>query len=125
MFIIRNAFQTPAGLPGVRHRTLAGSEQGLKHLSIWRQEIASGHGTPAHRHDCEEVVVVEAGQGELHAAGQAMPFGPDTTLIIPPNVVHRILNTGHETLHLTAALSVSPVQVFLPTGEPLSLPWKS
>lgn len=125
MLIVENAAQTATSLPGIQHKTLAGSEQGLRHLSIWRQEIASGQATPTHRHDCEEVAIVDAGHGELHVAGQVMCFGPDTTLIIPPNVDHLILNTGKETLELTAAFSASPVQVLLPGGELLSLPWKT
>jgi mannose-6-phosphate isomerase-like protein (cupin superfamily) len=117
MFILQNAQQPAAQLPGIHHKTLAGSEQGLRHLSIWRQEIAGGQATPPHHHDCEEVVIVDA--------GQIVPFGPDATLLIPPNVDHQILNTGKETLRITAAFSTSPVQVFLPDGRPLPLPWNS
>jgi mannose-6-phosphate isomerase-like protein (cupin superfamily) len=125
MFILQNGQQPAAQLPGIHHKTLAGSAQGLRHLSIWRQEIAGGQATPPHHHDCEEVVLVASGQGELHIAGQMVPFGPEATLLIPPNVDHQILNTGKETLCITAAFSTSPVQVFLPDGQPLPLPWDS
>jgi oxalate decarboxylase/phosphoglucose isomerase-like protein (cupin superfamily) len=37
--------------------------------------------------------------------------------------VHQILNTGHEPLVLVAVLSTSNVEVKLPDGTPLDLPW--
>ena len=46
MTIIANAqvpFQT---LDGMRHQTLAGSAEGLKQLSVWRQTMAPGTATP-------------------------------------------------------------------------------
>ncbi|MGD9743989.1 MAG: hypothetical protein AB7V53_15195 [Dongiaceae bacterium] len=33
-------------LPGLTHRTIAGSRQGLGSLELWRQTIAAGEGTP-------------------------------------------------------------------------------
>jgi oxalate decarboxylase/phosphoglucose isomerase-like protein (cupin superfamily) len=48
--------------------------------------------------------------------------GPDATLVIPPNVLHQIVNSGDESLRLTAAFSATPVGVFLPDGQPLDLP---
>lgn len=114
-----------ATLPGIDHKTLAGRAQGLAHLSVWRQTIAGGGATPPHRHDCEEVVLVAAGRGRLLIDGAAHEFGPDTTLVIPRNVVHQIVNAGDEPMQLTAAFSMSPVEVFLPDGQPLALPWAS
>ena len=55
--------------------------------------------------------------------GAAHDFGPDTTLVIPPNVVHQIVNVGDEPMCLTAVFATSPVEVFLPDGQPLPLPW--
>ncbi|HLB15693.1 MAG TPA: cupin domain-containing protein [Burkholderiales bacterium] len=125
MYVLDNASRPQSALPGLRHTTLAGSENGLKHLSVWRQTIAGGQATPPHRHDCEEVVMVESGRGELHIGGEIHRFGPDTTLVIPANVDHQILNTGAEPLTLTAAFSTSPVEAVFPDGQPIPLPWKS
>lgn len=125
MFVLDNSKLPQSDLPGIRHTTLAGSEHGLRHLSVWRQTIAGGQATPPHRHDCEEVVVVESGRGALHIAGGIYPFGPDVTLVIPANLDHQIINVGAEPMVLTAAFSTSPVEVFLPDGQPLVLPWMS
>jgi len=123
MYVIDNADAPRASLPGLEHETLAGSGNGLKRLSVWRDTIAGGASTPPHRHDCEEVVIVESGRGELRIAGAVHAFGPDTTLAIPANIDHQIVNTGIEPIRLVAALSTSPVAVYLPDGTPFPLPW--
>jgi mannose-6-phosphate isomerase-like protein (cupin superfamily) len=123
--VLRNAGRTGASLPGIEHLTLAGSEQGLTGLSVWRQSMAPGCATPPHAHDCEEVVLVLEGTGELHLDGKVIGFGPDTTLVLPPHRPHQIFNTGSTTLRTVAAFSCSPVGTFLPDGAPLALPWES
>ena len=112
-------------LPGIHHSTWAGADDGLQQLSLWRQSLEPGAATPPHRHDCEEVVLVDGGQGALVIDGVAHPFAADSTLVIPPNVDHQIVNTGTVPLACTAAFSVSPVAVFLPDGQALDLPWES
>ena len=125
MYVIDNGRREAARLPGIRHETLAGSEEGLKRLSVWRQTIEAGSATPPHRHDCEEVVVVEEGEGELHIDGESHAFGPNTTLVIPANVLHQIVNSGAGLMRLLAVFSTSPVEVFLRDGEALALSWRS
>jgi mannose-6-phosphate isomerase-like protein (cupin superfamily) len=125
MYVLDIAKLPRSALPGIQHTTLASSENGLKHLSIWRQTIEGGQATPPHRHNCEEVVVIESGRGELHIAGSVYPFGANTTLVIPPNVDHQIINVGAEPMNLTAAFSTSPVAAVFPDGQPIPLPWKS
>ena len=125
MHVIDNTQLPRAALPGLTHTTLAGADNGLAHLSIWRQIIEPGAATPPHRHGCEEVVVVSTGSGELHIEGRVERFGPDSTLAIPANVDHQILNTGSEPMHLVAAFSATPVEVVRPDGSPLPRPWRS
>jgi quercetin dioxygenase-like cupin family protein len=114
-----------AALPGIEHRTLAGSDIGLKQLSVWQQTLDAGQATPPHRHDCEEVVVVSQGSGELHIEGRVERFGPEQTLVIPRNVPHQIVNTGSEAIRLVAAFAMTPVVAYFPDGSELPLPWKS
>jgi len=125
MYAIRNEQREKAALPGIEHATLAGADDGLARLSVWRQSMAPGGATPPHRHDCEEVVVVLAGSGELQIDGQVVTFGPDSTLVIPPDAPHRIVNTGTDPLVTLAVFSVSPVQVRFPDGERIELPWRT
>lgn len=125
MYVFTNAELPSASIPGIQHRTLAGREAGLTRLSVWHQSVDAGGATPPHRHDCEEVVVVQSSSGELLIDGTAHRFGPDSTLVIPPNVDHQIVNTGGTALRMLAVFSMSPVAVFLPDGQPLPLPWNS
>jgi mannose-6-phosphate isomerase-like protein (cupin superfamily) len=125
MNVIENGTLPHAALPGIDHVTLAGSRNGLRHLSIWKQSMAPGSATPPHRHDCEEVVLIRSGRGELHIDGRIQQFGSDTTIVVPPNVPHQIINVGNEPLELLGVLSVSPVVVTLPDGRPIDLPWAS
>ena len=123
--IVDNASLPHARLPGIDHVTLAGSAQGLNRLSVWRQQISPRTATPPHRHDCEEVVLILSGRGTLYIHGEEHPIGPQTTLVIEPDAVHQIVNTGDAPLDLIGIFGVSPVAVCLPDGTPLELPWAS
>ena len=125
MYVIDQDAQPTSSLPGIAHRTLAGRAQGLAALSLWRQTIDPGAATPPHRHDCEEVIVVEQGTGRLLIGGEAHAFATGATLVIPRSADHQIVNDGRAPLTLTAALSVTPVEVFLPDGSAFPLPWAS
>jgi quercetin dioxygenase-like cupin family protein len=125
MYVHRNADLAGASLPGIDHTTLAGTDLGARSLSLWRQTLAPGAATPEHRHDCEEVVLVEAGEGRLLIDGGVVEFGPDTTLVLPAGRDHRIVNSGNAPLRLLAAFPRTPVGTMLPDGAPIDLPWRS
>ncbi len=113
----------PDVLPGLAHRTLAGAEHGLERLAVWSQRIDPRGATPPHSHDCEEVILIQHGEGTFVFADQERSFSAGDTIIVPPAAVHQILNTGDEDLVLVAVLSTSSVAVQLPDGTPIDLPW--
>lgn len=123
MNVIQNSELPRAALPGIDNVTLAGSPNGLQNLSVWRSCMAPGAATPPHRHDCEEVVLIQSGQGVLYLDGQEHRFGPDSTLIVPRNLPHQILNCGDGPMELIGIFAMSPVEVFSPEGQPIVLPW--
>lgn len=123
MSIYDNATIEKLSLPGLDHQTLAGPRDGLKQMEVWMQTIAPGAETPMHRHDCEEVVVVLRGSGFCEIDGKQSAFGPNSTLILPPNRPHRIVNSGATEMFLLAALAMAPVTVETPAGERIALPW--
>ena len=110
-------------LPGLDHRTLAGHAQGLQSMEVWMQTMAPGAVTPVHRHACEEVIVVLSGAGEVTIDGATAAFGANTTLVVPPDAVHQLVNSGSEPLLLIAALGTAPVRVRTGEGAPLPVPW--
>ena len=125
MSVIDNATIEQFSLPGLVHQTLASHKDGLKNTEVWMQTVEPGGETPVHYHDCEEVVVILSGSGRLIIADQEVEFGPNSTLVIPPDIVHQLVNSGTEEISLIASFGSTPAKVFLPDGEELALPWQS
>jgi len=123
MPIVDNAAIEPLSLPGLEHRTLAGHAQGVRTMEVWRQTMAPGSATPVHRHACEEVIVVLEGSGECTIEGETRPFRENSTLIIPRDVVHQLVNSGARNVVLIAALGMAPVRVRDEGGDRMHLPW--
>lgn len=125
MYVTRQTPPSPAPLPGIDHVTWAGQDQGLSQVSIWRQRMAPGAATPPHRHDCDEVVLCLAGEGELHIDGRVERFGADCTLTLPRGLPHQFFNVGSVPLETVGIFGASPVGTYQPDGEALALPWRS
>lgn len=125
MSVIEQRPPEPTAIEGVAHATWAGQAQGLQQLSVWRQSLAPGAGTPPHQHDCDEVVICLGGEGELHADGQRQRFGAHSTLILPRGRVHQFFNVGLQPLETLGIFGQSPVPTRQPDGALLPLPWLS
>jgi quercetin dioxygenase-like cupin family protein len=110
-------------LAGLTHRTLAGAEDGMRKVAVWEQVLEPGAATPPHRHACEEVIVVLEGRGVLEIGGDRLAFGSRSTIIVPHDTVHRIVNDADVQLRVIAALSTPRVVVNTPAGDPIRLPW--
>ncbi len=113
-------FDVPVGMT---HQSLANRATGVNTLEVWRQTIAPGGMTPLHRHNCEEVILIQSGSGTVTIDGEPLGFGPDSTLILPPNAVHQLVNTGTEEVVLIATLGMGPVVLESPKGERILRPW--
>lgn len=124
-YVVEQSRPEATPIPGVFHATWAGSRDGLRSLSLWRQSLAAGGATPPHSHDCEEIVMCLSGRGEVHIGGQAHAFGPQQTVLLPAGAMHQIFNVGAEPLEMTAVFAATPVAVALPDGSALELPWAS
>ena len=109
MHVFDQARPEPTSIPGVAHATWAGSAEGLRQLSLWRQTLAPGAATPPHSHDCDEVVMCYAGRGEVHVGGKVHAFGHDQTVILPRDQVHQIFNTGASQLEILGVFGATPV----------------
>lgn len=124
MYVYPTPHPKPAGLPGILHATLATDRHGLERLAVWQQSLDAGAATPPHRHDCEEVVLCSAGSGELRINGEAHRFGPGSTLVIPADAPHQILNTGDEPVELLAVFSAAVIDARFLDGQKIELPWQ-
>jgi mannose-6-phosphate isomerase-like protein (cupin superfamily) len=112
-------------LPGIRHETWAGADDGLTQLALWRQTLAPGAATPPHSHDCDEVVLCCSGWGEVHCAGRSERFGSQSTVILPRGELHQIFNVGHAPLELLGIFGAAPAATHAPDGALMALPWRS
>jgi mannose-6-phosphate isomerase-like protein (cupin superfamily) len=110
-------------LEGLEHRTLAGAADGLSGVELWRQTLEPGATTPIHYHDCDEAIVVLEGSGRATIGNAVVDFEADTTLTIPAEVVHQLVNTGGRPLRLLAALGASPPNTYAADGAAIPLPW--
>ncbi len=115
----------PCELSGILHSTWAGAADGLEQLSVWRQSMAPGCGTPPHSHDCDEVVLCLGGNGELHSEGQVQRFGAASTLVLPRGRVHQFFSVGTEPLETIGILAATPVVTRQPDGDAINLPWRT
>jgi mannose-6-phosphate isomerase-like protein (cupin superfamily) len=86
-------------------------------------EIEPGHHSPLHRHSCEEVYYVIRGSGELESGGQRHPLMPGCAVLNRPGVLHRVFNTGDETLQLVvvAGIMLVPLLPAWPTASPYEI----
>ncbi|PRW21114.1 auxin-binding 1 [Chlorella sorokiniana] len=101
-------------VPGLTHLTLHGRKaHGMKGLELWISTLAPGTGTPIHRHDCEEVLLVLRGEGvaamqDKDGTVVETKLGPNSTLAVLPNARHQLRNDGSRDLHFIAAIDNPP-----------------
>jgi mannose-6-phosphate isomerase-like protein (cupin superfamily) len=108
MVLIDNAEVSKFYFQGNFQQTLAGADQGLKTLEVWRVSLASGSEISAYRHNGEVVVFTLQGTGRIEVAGKQLDIRPDTTIVIPPGAVRQVYNTGLEDLVLLLIRGLIP-----------------
>lgn len=87
---------------GVRDWKVIYPETGFptKSLIVGIVEIPPGNNSPLHRHNCEEVYYVLSGSGEIESEGKRYPFEAGDAMYNKENTLHRVFNTGTETVRL-------------------------
>jgi mannose-6-phosphate isomerase-like protein (cupin superfamily) len=94
-----------------RFRVMFGPGQGCEAATQFVGEIPPGR-APGHSHTYDEVVLILAGEGVLHAGEDDRPLAPGSCLHLPPGTPHCLENTGQATLRVLG--------VFHPGGSPAS-----
>ena len=92
-----------------RFRVLFGPGSGCEAATQFLGEIPPGR-APLHSHTYDEVVLVLAGEGVLHAGPVEHPIAAGTCIHLPPGQRHCLENTGQATLRVLG--------VFHPGGSP-------
>jgi len=80
---------------------------GVKQMSVWETTFPPGTGIPLHKHPhpVEELLYVLRGKGVETVGDEQREVEPGTAIFIPPEVEHRIENTGDEMLVLLVVVS--------------------
>ena len=110
MKLINNTDVQKFYFQGNFQQTLAGADQGLKTLEVWRLSLSPGNEIPAYCHPGEVVALTLKGTGRVEVYGKPITIRPDTTLVIPPGVSRQIFNTGVEDLVLLLMRGLVPPQ---------------
>jgi mannose-6-phosphate isomerase-like protein (cupin superfamily) len=108
--VVRDLADCPAELTGDRRfRVVLGPGRGCAEATQFVGEIPPGR-APDHSHAYDEVVLVLAGTGVVHADGARHPLAPGNCVHLPPGQRHCLENTGRDTLVVLG--------VFHPGGSP-------
>eukprot|EP01025_Chloroclados_australasicus_P069657 TRINITY_DN985_c0_g1_i1.p3 TRINITY_DN985_c0_g1~~TRINITY_DN985_c0_g1_i1.p3 ORF type:complete len:200 (-),score=25.32 TRINITY_DN985_c0_g1_i1:1443-2042(-) len=103
--------------PNFDHVTLAGQfHHGMKQVEVWLESFTDGFATPIHRHNNEEVFIVLNGAGQLTAKIdgklEVYPLARNSTLVVPPNLVHQVKQKGDELFQFVVVVSNPPVRLY-------------
>lgn len=106
----------------VRDLKLVYPDTGLdaKTMCMGLVEIDPGHASPMHKHNCEEVYYVLSGSGVLEIEGEEHPLVAGGASLQRPNLAHRVVNNGDETLRLivVGGIMFVPLWPEWPTPSP-------
>jgi len=86
--------------PAGRWTRVITGEKGLptRNFMMGHVTIYPGGKVPEHEHEQEEVYTVLQGKGDMIINGERKPMESVSTVYIPPNAKHSLINTGNEDL---------------------------
>ena len=111
-------------LAGLRHRTVIDGSTGAKQLALWQEEHLPGFGVAPHRHDCEEIITIAAGQIAVRIAGREWTLGPGQSILIPEWSPHGFRVTSATPVLLLAIFGRPRPGIFKLDGTPSTPPWE-
>lgn len=79
-------------------REFVGERHGIAGISFLLVEAPPGRGPRLHRHDYDEVIVVQQGHARYTAGSEQAEVGDGDTIAIPAGTPHKFVNIGATTL---------------------------
>jgi quercetin dioxygenase-like cupin family protein len=123
MQLIRNSDVPAFELEGASVAGLAVPSRGSRQYEVWWFSLEPGAVTPLHRHDCEEIVVYLKGRGEAREGEETLTVEAPCTLILAPQMLHGLTNTGTERIEGITMLGARS-RMWNAEGEEMVLPWR-
>ena len=111
-------------LAGLRHRTVIESRTGACQLALWQEEHRPGFEVPPHRHDCEEIISVLAGEIVVWIDGATWTVRPGESILIPHGSAHGFRVAGGAPVRLLAIFGSSTPSILRLDGSRTIPPWE-
>ncbi|MBI4553311.1 MAG: cupin domain-containing protein [Candidatus Latescibacteria bacterium] len=84
---------------------------GSQQFAMGLEVVDVGSEIPRHIHpDAEEILFIYDGQGRIQVGDETQDVGPETTVFIPKDTWHSLVNTGTISLKLTWTFSPAGFQ---------------
>lgn len=80
--------------PNYRKWDITRSGDGTTSSDVSYSEVGVGAGTPLHKHEADEVIVVLEGSVEARLGDEVATVGADHTLVVPPDTPHSFTSVG-------------------------------
>lgn len=78
--------------PGMSRRRFVGPDDGVRELFVEELTFEQGSTIPLHQHPIVESFVVLDGELTFRLGDETLVIGPETTVTIPPNTPHGVVN---------------------------------
>ena len=102
---------------------LIAPSMGATEVMAWRGKMQSGASSPPHIHDHEESVIILAGTVRVRIGEQEHTLSAGDAFVVPPNILHQVINTGAEMWDSVIAMPVG-TRFIRPDGqEQPAPPW--
>ena len=115
----RTSVETPNGNAVI---SIATPSRGAHEISVVQQTQQPGGFNPEHRHDREEVMLMQSGAVTLTVDGVEHVLEAGDTAIVPAEAVHQVVNRG-ETLASWMLIAPAGIKFFTVTGEQMHPAW--
>ena len=79
---------------GAQKRIIFGESDGAPTFAMRVFDVPVGGASSHHAHDFEHEVLILEGEGVVKGDNGDIPFCRNTALLIPPNELHQLVNTG-------------------------------
>lgn len=86
------------GVKGVTKRVLLGEKDGAPNVTMRMFHVEPGGYTYHHSHDFEHEIFIVEGKAEVIGENSSQAVSSGTALLIQPNEIHQIRNTGNTRL---------------------------